>query len=48
MAIRLMSRINDRFELELPLQLIFEKQTIATMGEHIEETIQELLNSLEN
>jgi len=42
-AIRLVSRIADSMELELPIDLVFKKPTIASYAAHIEETIVALL-----
>lgn len=42
-AIRLKARISKAFELELPLNLIFEKPTIAELAEAIEQIIAKLL-----
>ena len=44
-AIRLISRINHRFHLDLPLSTIFESPTIARFGELIDRTIAKLLHS---
>ncbi|MEM8908537.1 MAG: phosphopantetheine-binding protein, partial [Bacteroidota bacterium] len=42
-AIRLTARINEALDLELPLNLIFRKPTIAAYAEHVEKTIEHLL-----
>ena len=42
-AIRLVSRIADSMELQLPIDLVFKKSTIASYAAHIEETIVALL-----
>lgn len=42
-AIRIMTRANDAFDLELPLNKIFEMPTIASLAEYIEKTILALL-----
>ena len=47
-AIRLMARINETFELELPLSRVFEYPTIAEFGKLIEETIEALLGEIED
>ena len=46
-AIRVMTRLNDRVELDLPLNLVFEKPTISQLSQKIEITILKLLNELE-
>lgn len=46
-GIRVMARINEAFELELPINLIFEKTNVAAIAQHIEETITRLLAELE-
>ncbi|MEZ5039502.1 MAG: amino acid adenylation domain-containing protein [Saprospiraceae bacterium] len=46
-AIRLMARTNEAFELELPLNRVFEWPTIAALAAHIEATIVEMLEGLE-
>ena len=45
-AIRLTTRINEAFQLDLPLNKIFEFPTIATFGNYIETTIEELLQDI--
>ncbi|MEM9821937.1 MAG: amino acid adenylation domain-containing protein, partial [Bacteroidota bacterium] len=42
-AIRLTARINEALELDLPLNLIFQRPTIAAYAEYVEETIESLL-----
>ena len=42
-AIRITTRINNMLELDLSLNIIFEKPTIASLSKHIEETIFMLL-----
>jgi acyl carrier protein len=44
-AIRLISRINERFHLEFPLNKIFEFPTISDFGALIDETISRLLEA---
>ncbi|MEM6963214.1 MAG: amino acid adenylation domain-containing protein [Bacteroidota bacterium] len=46
-GIRVISRLSAAFELELPVNLIFQKPTIAQIAAHIEETITKLLQELE-
>ncbi len=46
-GIRVMSRLSATFELELPVNLIFQKPTIAALAMHIEATITQLLQELE-
>ena len=38
-AIRIMSRVNKAFDLDLPLNMVFEKPTISKLAEHIEKSI---------
>lgn len=47
MGIRLMTRINEAFELELPINLIFIKPTIASLATYIEDKIRTLLKEME-
>lgn len=47
-AIRLIARVNDTFDLHLPLSRVFEFPTIAAMATHIEETIMTLLEQMED
>ncbi|MEM7373374.1 MAG: amino acid adenylation domain-containing protein [Bacteroidota bacterium] len=44
-AIRLMARVNELFGLELALTTIFERPTVRTFGEYVEETILNLMES---
>lgn len=44
MAIQITTRINEVFELKIPLNKIFELQTIALIAGYIEETLVTLLN----
>lgn len=46
-GIRLMTRVNETLDLDLPINLIFEKTTIASMATSIETTIQTLLAEME-
>lgn len=46
-GIRLMTRINETLDLDLPVNLIFEKTTIASMATSIEATIQTLLAEMD-
>jgi acyl-coenzyme A synthetase/AMP-(fatty) acid ligase/acyl carrier protein len=46
-AIRLMSRVIEAFDLTLPINLVFEKPTIATYSAHIESTIESLLAEMD-
>ena len=47
-AIRVVVRLSATFELELPINLIFKKPTIAQMAKHIEEIITKLLQEVED
>ncbi|MFK8006478.1 MAG: amino acid adenylation domain-containing protein [Saprospiraceae bacterium] len=47
-AIRMIVRINNAFELELPVNLVFEKPTVSQISIHVEELITMLLQELEN
>ena len=47
-GIRVMSRLSAAFELELPVNLIFQKPTIAQLANHIEVIITNILQELEN
>ena len=38
-AIRIMSRVNNAFDLDMPLNTIFEKTNISKLAEHIERSI---------
>jgi amino acid adenylation domain-containing protein len=46
-AIRINARITKVLELELPLNLIFEKPTVAAYSAYLEEMIEELLGEME-
>lgn len=48
LAIRLISRINTAFELQLPANLIFQHPNIAEMAIQVEETIRTLLLQIED
>jgi amino acid adenylation domain-containing protein len=43
-AIRLIARINEAFNLDLPLNSIFDRPTIASLANYIEETIMVLMD----
>ena len=47
LAIRILSRINNRFRLDLPLNSIFKYSTVADFGQYIEETIYALMQDQE-
>ena len=47
-AIRLIARINEAFDLDLPINLVFSKPTVASFAAHIETTIVALLEQLDN
>lgn len=47
-GIRLMTRVNETLGLDLPINLIFEKTTLASMASSIEETIQTLLTEMDS
>jgi amino acid adenylation domain-containing protein len=47
-AIRLSSRISEAFELEIPLNVVFDHPTIASQAIYIEQAIEELLSNLED
>lgn len=47
-AIQIMVRVNEAFELEMPLQTIFEYPVLADYATHISETIELLLEELED
>lgn len=47
-GIRLISRVNDAFELELAANTVFRFPTIAVLALYIEQTIRELLEQMEN
>ena len=46
-AIRLMARINETFEQDLPLTRVFEMPTIAHLSAHLEEKIMAMLEEME-
>ena len=46
-GIRVMTRINEAMELDLPVTVIFQKTTIAKLANHVEQTIRQLLEELE-
>jgi acyl carrier protein len=46
-AIRLVSRVIEAFDLTLPINLVFEKPTIAAYSEHIETTILKLMEEMD-
>jgi amino acid adenylation domain-containing protein len=47
-AIRVISRANEAFELDLPLNLAFNKPTIAAFAEYVRETIMKLLEEMDS
>jgi len=47
-AIRMIVRINNALDLELPVNLVFEKPTITQISTHVEEVITMILQELEN
>lgn len=47
-AIRVISRANEAFELDLPLNLAFSKPTIAAFAEYVRETIMQLLEEMDS
>ena len=47
-SIRVMNRINEAFELELKVNLIFQKDTITKLALEVEETIKKLLLELDD
>ncbi|MEM1119369.1 MAG: amino acid adenylation domain-containing protein, partial [Bacteroidota bacterium] len=47
-GIQVVSRLNAAFELDLPVNLIFQKPTIAQLAVHIEAVMVELLQALED
>lgn len=47
-AIRVISRADEAFELELPLNSAFSKPTIAAFAEYVRETIMQLLEELDS
>lgn len=46
-AIRLVSRVIEAMELTLPINLVFEKPTIAAYAEHVEATILQLMEEMD-
>lgn len=46
-GIRIVSRLNDEFELELPVNLLFRHPTVASLSEYIQEHMRELLSQME-
>jgi len=46
-GIRIISRLKEDFELDLPVNLIFQKPTIAQVAKHIEEVITKLMEKAE-
>jgi acyl carrier protein len=46
-AIRIISRANEAFNLELPLNLAFSKPTIAAFSDYVRETIMKLLEKMD-
>ncbi|MEL6836547.1 MAG: amino acid adenylation domain-containing protein [Bacteroidota bacterium] len=47
-AIRLMARINEILELDLPLSMIFQEPTVAQFAARVEEILAKLLSDLED
>lgn len=47
-GIRVMSRLSETFDLDLPVNLIFQNPTIARLAIHIEETIKGILEEMED
>jgi len=47
-GIRVISRLSEAFELDLPVNLIFQYPTITGLAEHISSTIADLLAEMEN
>ncbi|MEL6273864.1 MAG: amino acid adenylation domain-containing protein, partial [Bacteroidota bacterium] len=47
-GIRVISRLSEAFELDLPVNLIFQYPTITGLAEHIASTIADLLAEMEN
>ena len=45
-AIRITSRINNTFDLELPVNTVFEKPNIRQLADHIEKSISTMLETL--
>jgi len=46
-GIRVVSRINEAMELDLPVNVIFQQTTIAQLAAYVEQTIRQLLEELE-
>ena len=46
-AIRIATRINDSFDLDLPLNTIFERLTVSRLSQHIEKSILAMLEELD-
>ncbi|MEO0734711.1 MAG: phosphopantetheine-binding protein, partial [Bacteroidota bacterium] len=46
-GIRIVNRVNETFELNLPANTIFRYPTIAVLATHVETTIRELLAALD-
>ena len=46
-AIRLVARMNEAFQLQLPVTCVFENPTIAALGRHVENTIMKLMEEME-
>ena len=47
-GIRIMARVNEAFELDLPVNLIFQHPTIAQLAEYAESTIRALLLEMDD
>ncbi|HTE28647.1 amino acid adenylation domain-containing protein [Flavitalea sp.] len=45
-AIRITSRVNNAFDLELPVNIVFESSTISQLADHIEKSISMMLAEL--
>jgi len=46
-AIRIATRVNDSFDLDLPLNTIFETPTVSRLSRHIEKSILTMLKELD-
>ena len=46
-GIRVVTRINEAMDLDLPVNIVFQKTTIAQLANYVEETIKKLLAELE-
>jgi acyl carrier protein len=46
-GIRLMAKLNETFELDLPINVIFEKTSVASMSTYVEEVITKLLAEMD-